>query len=361
MPQHPLSANGLRATARDALQVAAAYAAQADTDRRLAPEPVKALLAAGFARHFVPERRGGQEGGFTELLDAVSVLAEGCTSTAWIASLGAQVGRMAAFLPEEGGGAVWREGPDTLLVGGLVPSGSATATDGGWLLDGAWPYVSGVDFSDWALLCGRVPGVGGGELRFFAVPRSTYRIKETWDSVGMRATGSHTLVVEGAVVPAHLSFPYDDLLRGSDRGGRCYRVPHRAVNGLSFVAPVLGAARGLLRRWTDWEAPQPEVVRAGAEIDAAQLLLERTAAAADAGEYSPLLTARATRDCAVAAELLATATGRLFRAHGTRGQSEAHPAQRVWRDVSTATTHAVLRFPTAATAFGAAAHAAREA
>ncbi|MGA4838286.1 acyl-CoA dehydrogenase family protein [Streptomyces sp. G45] len=360
LDQHALPNAPLRAAADEARQVAAAHAARADTEGRLPPESVKAVLTAGFARHFVPRRWGGHEGGFADVLDAVRVLGEGCAATAWIASLSAGVARMAAFLPDEGRRALWGEGPDTLLVGGLVPSGSATATGDGWLLDGTWPYVSGVGFADWALVCGRVPRGGDGVLRFFALPRGAFRVEETWDSVGMRATGSHTLVAERAAVPAHLSFPYEDLLRGGARGGACYRVPHKAVNGLSFAAPVLGAARGLLGSWTDWDAPRPEVVRAGAEIDAAQLLLERVATAADTGDHGALPTARATRDCAVAAELLATATGRLFRAFGTRGQSASHPAQRAWRDVSTATTHAALRFPAAVTAFGAAAQAAQE-
>ncbi|MEV7088427.1 acyl-CoA dehydrogenase family protein [Streptomyces sp. NPDC093085] len=359
----------LREAAPAAMRAAAVHAARADADRRLPAEPVRALVDAGFARHFVPRRWGGTEGGFAELLEAVAVVGEGCAATAWLASLGAQVGRMASFLPAEGCAEVWAEGPDALLVGGLVPAGTATARDGGWVLDGTWPFVSGVEFSAWALLCGRVRGPegggaggdgrDGGELRFFAVRRDAYRIRETWDSLGMRATGSHTLLVEDAFVPAARSFPYADLLRGAGPedgpGAPCYRVPHKAVNGLAFAAPALGATRALVRGWSDWGAPQPEVVRAGAEADAAQLLLERTAAEADRGAGGALSTARATRDCAVAAELLGVAAGRVFRAYGTRGQSSAHPAQRVWRDVTTATTHAALRFPAAVTAYGAAA------
>ncbi|MGW4238416.1 hydrolase [Streptomyces sp. NPDC004749] len=359
---------GLREAAADPARVAAAHAVRADAEGRLAPESVKALLAAGFARHFVPRRWGGAEGGFGELLEAVALVGEGCTSTAWIASLGAQTGRMASFLPPEGCAEVWSEGPDTLLVGGLVPSGTATWTDGGWLLDGAWPYVSGVEFSDWALLCGRASGGpggadgpdggAGGELRFFAVRRRAYRIEETWESVGMRATGSHTLVARDVLVPARLSFAHADLMRGRESGPACVRVPHKAVNGLAFAGPVLGAARALVGGWTDWTAPRPEVVRAGAEVDAAQLLLERAAAEADRGRTGQLPTARATRDCAVAAELLTTAATRVVRAYGTRGQSASHPAQRPWRDITSATTHVALNFPTAAEGFRGAAAAA---
>ncbi len=85
---------------------------------------VKSFLAAGFGRHFVPAALGGAEGTFLELNRAVAALGEGCTATAWCASLGAHVSRMAAHLPAEGMREVWADGPDALLVASLTPSGS---------------------------------------------------------------------------------------------------------------------------------------------------------------------------------------------------------------------------------------------
>lgn len=354
--------------------VAARSTTASETNRRLGSDVVVAMIDAGFARHFVPATWGGDEGTFEDLVTAVAAIGEACASTAWCASLTASLGRMAAFLPGEGQAEIWADGPDTLIVGALMPLGKAEPADGGWRLSGEWPFVSAIDFSDWALVCGTVTADGRPEARFFAVPRAGYSVRDTWFNVGMRATGSNTLVVDDVFVPAGRSFTRDDLATGRSVGttANCHAVPLRAVNGLSFAAPVLGAARGALRSWSGYIAEKIRsapvangisggnagsheipLARAAGEIDAAQLLLERAAAVADRGGVTSLETARSSRDCALAVDLLVAAADRLFRAAGTRGQSATNSIQRFWRDVNTASSHVVLQFEPAARSYAA--------
>ncbi|WP_406289124.1 acyl-CoA dehydrogenase family protein [Embleya sp. NBC_00896] len=368
------SVTPLLARARDVARTAARHAVDADRERRLRPDVVREVVDAGFARHFVPTRYGGAAAGFTELLDAVATVGRACTATAWVASLGATVARMAAHLPEEGQRELWADGPDTLLVGALMPVGRAEKVSGGWRLSGKWSYISAVDFSQWALLCAMAPadehnGDGSPQARYFAVPRATYTVLDTWFSVGMRGTGSNTLVLDGAYVPEHLSFARAQVLdgAGSTSPATCHRVPLRAVNGLSFVTPVLGAARGMLTEWTRWNAAKAGtgargsaaddvafrdvLARTAGEVDAAELLLRRAAAVADEGVFTDLLTARGARDCSLASETLSTAVNRMFRTMGTSGQTSGSPFERYWRDVNSATSHIVLRFDTAAESY----------
>ncbi|MFI6464601.1 hydrolase [Streptomyces sp. NPDC050528] len=377
----PTASPALAERARDLASLAGKHAADADRERRLHPDVVGAVTDAGFGRHFVPARWGGTEGTFADLLSAVARVGEGCTSAAWVAALAATVPRMAAHLPREGQGEIWSDGPDTLLVGALMPLGRAERAAGGWRLTGTWSYVSGVDFSDWALVCARTEGNGakgngaeenGAEVpRYFALPREAYTIRDSWFTVGMRGTGSNTLSVDDVYVPDHRVCTRAAVLGGEcpDGPATCTRVPLKAVNGLSFAAPVLGATRALLAEWTRWAAPRitatgggdPRLAenalrhgvlaRAAGEVDGAELLLDRTARAADAGPLDPLVTARGGRDCALAAELLLAAADQLFRAAGTSAQVEGSPFERGWRDVSAAVSHLVLRFEPAATAY----------
>ncbi len=331
--------------------LAGEHAAAADRDRALAPEVVAAVREAGFARYFVPTGWGGEgDGGFAELTRAVAGVGEACPATAWGASLWAYASRIAGFLPGEGQRELWSRSPDTLVAAGLIPAGKAApAEDGGWLLNGQWPYVSGVESSDWVLLCGTVPGAEGGvDFRFFALPRGAYRIRESWDSVGMRATGSHTVVVRDAAVPAHLSFNRVDLFRG--RG-----VPFPAVAGLTFVAPVVGAASGALTAYVEGltgrkrtASQEIALVRAAGRIEAARRLVEDNAELADSGPFSPPSLARSERNATCAAELLAESVNELMRAAGTSGLAESRPLQRFWRDVTAAAGHVALRYETSA-------------
>ena len=111
---------GLLSAAETAAEVAARHAATADTDRRLSDEVVETLITAGFARRFVPEHLGGAPVGFTELMESVATVAEGCASAGWVASLMAQGARISGYLPAEGQAEVWAKGPDTLVVVGFV-------------------------------------------------------------------------------------------------------------------------------------------------------------------------------------------------------------------------------------------------
>lgn len=362
----------LLSAAKDIVEIAAKNAADAETNRKLDPDVVDAVLKAGFARHFVPTRVGGRAATFTELIEPVAVLGEACVSTAWYASLTAALGRMTAYLPVEGQAEVWSTGPDALIVGALMPLGKAVPTDGGWTLSGTWPFVSVIEYSDWALVCAMAASGGKPEPWFFAVPRSTYSIVDTWHTMGMRGTGSNTLVLDEVFVPAARTCTRTSIAVGEGVAAEavCHTVPMKAVNGLAFAVPVLGAARGASTVWTSWIAEklapgdghnaisaldrvsyEHTLARATGEVDAAQLLLERVAQVADAGGITPLDVARGSRDCALAAELLVAATDRFFSTAGTRAQAESNPLQRFWRDAHAAASHIGLQFGSAASAY----------
>ncbi|MFJ5034165.1 acyl-CoA dehydrogenase family protein [Streptomyces sp. NPDC088560] len=344
-------------------------AESADAAGRLAPDTVEALAAAGFTSAFAPAGQGGAGATFEAVTRAVAAIGEGCTSAAWLASLWAYNGRFSAFLPEEGREEVWAKGPGTRLVSSMVAAGvEAEEVDGGWSLSGRWLYVSGVEFADWALLSSAPPREGDRSIRVFAVPRDSFTHEESWSTLGMRATGSHTLLVERAFVPRYRSFVWDDMRRGSlpaPAGSPAHAAPLFAVNGLTFAAPVLGAARAALRLVEQHLGKQPSGARAAAretariaytraacEIDAAALLLARVAATADGGGLAEDGAAvRNHRDATLAVELLVGAVDRLFHVTGTRGQATSHPMQRIWRDVHAAGSHAALQFEPAALAY----------
>ncbi|WP_406346640.1 hydrolase [Streptomyces sp. NBC_00648] len=352
--------------------LAAEHARDGDRDRRLHPKVHEALRGAGFARHFVAARWGGDEGGFLPCLEAVAQVAQEDPSAGWCASVTATLSRMAGFLPEEGQRTVWADGPDALVVGALVPGGSAAAAPGGWLLHGRWPYVSGVHASDFALLAAQVPVPGGDpEVRFLLVPRSAYDIERTWDTVGMRGTGSDTVVLDEVFVPREHSFLRDELASGRAQGTapKSLCVPLQNVSALTFAGPVLGAVRGAGEAWSravvrkraarpgpvGSSAVELDLARSAAFTDAAELLLARAASDADRGLLADAWAgARAQRDQVAAVDLLLDAVNRLQRTGGTGAQSVHGELQRFWRDANAGAGHAVLQWEPAARRFAAA-------
>ncbi|MFB7776794.1 acyl-CoA dehydrogenase family protein [Streptomyces bauhiniae] len=353
--------HGLRGSARLVREVVAARAFEADRSGRLAPEVLEAIVGAGFARHFVPARYGGVEGSFAEMFDAVVEVGTACPSSAWCAAIATTFARMAAYLPDDGRQEVWRKGPDTVVVGSLIPSGTAEAVPGGWRVHGAWANVSLVEYSDWALVLALAETADGPSKLFLAVPREAYEIRETWSSVGLRATGSHTLVLDDTLVPTALTFERAELDHERRAGvdtALC-AAPLEAVSGLSFAGPVLGTARAALTEWTtlyqgratgrrptamELARTSNELVyaRSAGELRAAELLLERVACTSDAGDFSDQRVAECTRDCSLAAELSVAAVDRLVRSAGTTALAAESPLQRLWRDASAGASHIML-------------------
>lgn len=363
MTDRTTSGTDLPGRGRELASLAALHAEQADRESQLPPVMVEQIVAAGFARHFVPTRWNGRAGSVTDLFDAVSAVAEGCTSAAWSASVIASAGRMGAFLPLEGQQDLWAKGADTLVVGALMPRGDATPVPGGWRVSGSWSYASVVDFSDWALVCALVTVDGRQVPWFFALPREDYTVTATWASTGMRGTGSNSLAVEDAFVPEHRGFTRQNMIAGHGVGSDapCHTAPLRLVSGLLFGAPAVGAARTALRAFAelsapvapDNPAPRAALARAAVAVNGAGLLMERAARVADAPRCDPADLARNPADCAYAVEQLLDAVERLTRAAGSAALSDGSALERIWRDLHSLSSHVALRFDPAAVAYGA--------
>ena len=129
-----------------------------------------------------------------------------------------------------------------------------------------------------------------------------------------------------------------------------FHTPFFYYAPISFITPMLGAVQGAYEhfpgldqergrpkaapRWRKQASVQVRMARAAADIDAAELLLERAVHVTDAPErYSPRLLARSVRDFTRASELIVAAIDTLVALSGTASFTASHPIQRAWRDI----------------------------
>lgn len=331
--------------------VAEKYAANADQNYRLEPEVFDSLIENGFARYFVPKSFGGWNGSFPELAAALRLVGTGCTSAAWCAAICAVAGRMAAYLPAQAQHQIWEDGPDVVISASFRSTGSVVPSKDGWLLSGEWHFLSGIDYADWALLCIEPAGEDKAQ-RFVAVPANAYRIQDNWRTLGMRGTGSKSIVLDRVFVPERMSFLKKDLWSEKSQYtmGPHYQVSPIGADPQLFMSCALGAATAALRLWTSSFRGEPPVgesasiyARSAAELDAAQLLIERACLVTEKGTLAQALVARNARDGSMAAELVLAVVNRLFRLGGSNMHFEQNQLQRPWRDVQTLTSHIALR------------------
>lgn len=85
----------------------------------------------------------------------------------------------------------------------LHSSGTAKRVDGGFTVRARKRFVSGCPGADVLATSATYDGDDGTEVLHFAVPRNSdgIEIVETWDTLGMRGTGSHDVVYNDVFVP----------------------------------------------------------------------------------------------------------------------------------------------------------------
>lgn len=351
-------------------------ASQTETDRRVSAEITQIMVDSGLYRLGQPQRFGGYEYGPSALLQLGFEIGRGCGSTGWCAMIANVNAWLAAYWPLQAQEEIWRDNPDHLVLGTFVPTGTCVATEGGFLVQGRWPFASNCDNSHWLFVSALLPEIDGQSpgVGWFMVPREALNIdQDSWHVAGMQGTGSKTLFADEPVfVPSHRVIRFADVMRGT--------TPGRSIDGnvmagfnfatfgaVTLVAPLLGVAQAAL----DWyaeamrakvksslkpgapvsvaQSPQAQA-RAGeaqVRIDAALALLMTDLipleAKVRAGEDLAVAERiRVRRDIGFAARQAADAVNLLFEGAGAASAANDMPIQRHWRDINVAARHASL-------------------
>ena len=358
----------LVSAASSVVPVLSANAEKADATRRLPGEDIAALRAAGLFRLSTPREYGGYEAGARAVTAIAAELGRGCGSVGWVLAVYYAAGIGARMFPDKVQDRVWGKDPDATVCGSSAGAVSAQPVDGGYLLSGRWGWASGALHASWAILDIVVGGEGPSPDRGIAlVAMDELSIEDTWHMAGMRGTGSETIAAESLFVPqeqvllrsrmaggptaerrtgAPVRVPTPDALMGALAGpvlGMGMALYDHVVAKLTDGRPLVSAAR-LHARAVDAPGVQANVADAAMLIDSAILQAARSARAVDqavaAGTRLPPLTAARIRmDAGFAARQIRRAADKLLDVGGAGRFAESSPAQRIWRDLGTATRH----------------------
>ena len=189
--------------ARAAVPVLRERARASEDARVLTRENEQLLHETGLFRFHQPKAFGGMELPFVALIDIVDMIARGCPSTAWnVGNLGCHHWILGYYHPDTQH-EVWDANPDTLIASSIaLAAGRARKVEGGFIVSGRWPFSSGVDNSDWNMLAATVfDGDKPVDSRLCVVPKADYQIIDTWDAMGMQATGSKDVAAREVFVP----------------------------------------------------------------------------------------------------------------------------------------------------------------
>src|SRR5688572_25600813 len=204
-----LGAERILANAREMAPAITARSEEIEALRRLPADLVADLRAAGFFRMGRSRAKGGPQMTLPQHLEVIEVLAYADPSVGWCVKIGTDSGLLAEFLPPAASARLLPH-PDMITAGQFTSAhGTLERVDGGYLLNGRFPFGSGVTHADVVMSGGAltengtpVIGPGGlpeGRLAFCRADQVT--VEDTWHTHGLRGSGSCHYRAEGVFIP----------------------------------------------------------------------------------------------------------------------------------------------------------------
>lgn len=329
---------------------------EAEKLRRLPDDTVADLVESGLCGVMQPRRFGGSELGAEALIDVSVELASQCASTGWVYMLWAAHMWMLALWPAAAQEEVFAD-PAMVASSVVSTAGAVERVDGGYRWTGRGFFSSGVDHCHWltAAIAVRDEETGAEGRKWFLIPRADFEIIDDWHVIGLRGTGSKTVVATDAFIPLGRVLDDADIQRGTSPGREVN--PHPMYGGISqanftaaMAAPAIGAARGLLAAYALKLRPKAgtattsmaRYAAVAAQVDAVQALTSSNArryATVPAAEVAPEGRAKCKRDYAYSAQQARKAANAVYEECGGGGLAETSDLQRIWRDVNAAAAH----------------------
>ncbi|WP_326818564.1 hydroxylase [Streptomyces sp. NBC_01762] len=339
---------------------------------RLSERTVALMRSAGVMRLLQPAKFGGHSVHPRDFAEAVMALARHDGAAGWVAGVVGvhpwEVGQMDPRLAQE----IWGENQDTWIASPYMPNGIAEPVEGGYVLNGRWPFSSGTDHCDWVFL-GALVGDSKGrpampvKVLHVVLPRSDYEIiDDSWDVIGLSGTGSKDVVVSGAFIPEYRTVDQEDIKSGAaaERNGATetvHKLPFTTMFPLGITAAVIGICEGALEAHLALQRDRVAVTgvqvrddpyalyatgEATAEIEACRVQLidgvSRLYDRLDAGEtVSVADRTRIRRNQVRCAWRAVAALDEIFARSGGNVIRRDNPIQRLWRDAHVGLQHMI--------------------
>jgi indole-3-acetate monooxygenase len=316
----------------------------------LLPEAVAALDASGLLRMKAARELGGFEAPPATQFLVLVELAQIDASTAWNATVNNNSsGFLSAFLPDEAIAEIAPDGVIPIAAGVAPPMGTAVEVDGGYRLRGRWRTCSGVTQARWLRLSAVVEGAG---TVFCIVDKDEVTVHaDSWDVVGLRATGSFDVSADEVFVPHRRAFSQEQQYRG----GPQYRLRGLAASSYEHAAIGIGIGRRAISEYAKLsavkgKATEPMLTDLGryatrleAVATAAQTTYEHVyRVLSDPDSETTGLGLQGQAMAALATDVAVDCVEAAFRHAGTAALYRPNPFERLLRDVHGATQHVAV-------------------
>ncbi|MDE2786271.1 MAG: acyl-CoA dehydrogenase family protein [Chloroflexota bacterium] len=230
-----------------------------DVECQLPPDLAGRMAAHNLFCLYAPQALGGPELDPLTAFRVVEIISQADGSAGWCVFNGSAITAALARLTVDAVKEIFGDPPAMLGSGSARPEGTATITEGGYIINGRWNYLSGIDHSTALFLNCRLLNPDGSPARNDAgspamqvvvAPVASGTVIDNWTTLGMRGTASNDCEYSNVFVPAHHSYRRGDP---SYHPGPLYNPAQTSIliSWTLAAANALGMARGAMDAFHD--------------------------------------------------------------------------------------------------------------
>jgi alkylation response protein AidB-like acyl-CoA dehydrogenase len=185
--------------------------------RRLPSEVAERIRSAGMFRLTMPKSWGGPELSTIEQVEVIEELSKANASVGWCVMIGCDSGLFSGYLDDAAGRELYPS-LDLATAGHALPVGRADRVEGGYRINGQWPFGSGITHADvvsagCVIYANGVPEMISERVprwRLMLAPSSSFEIADTWYTTGLRGTGSNDYRAHDLFIPERHSLSFSE-------------------------------------------------------------------------------------------------------------------------------------------------------
>jgi alkylation response protein AidB-like acyl-CoA dehydrogenase len=354
----------------DWIEVIRSSAPVAEQARQLMPGQLELVYKQNWFKMLVPKPYGGLEIDLNQEVRLIEALAWADGSLGWVITLCTGAGWFGGFLEPKFAKEIFAD-RTVCLAGSGAPTGTATITSDGYLINGSWKYASGaLNTTHFTANCNIIKNNepvldGNGEQLIlpFVFTKDEVNVIPAWAYTGMVATGSHSFEVTDVHVPAKRAFKIDAAFVKVN--SPLYTYPFHQLAEATLAANISGMAIHFIDLCKDvfadkrvskkltpaqstelhdvlgWSIHRLNQLRTAFYEELDQSWLNYANANTDNREENLQSVSWASRKMAKKARQI---VDELFPYCGLEAARTYSELNRVWRDIHTASQHSLLTF-----------------
>jgi alkylation response protein AidB-like acyl-CoA dehydrogenase len=340
-------------------------AAEAEGLGKLHPAQLQLVYEQQWFNLLAPAAYGGLQTPLPDLIKLEEALSWADGSLGWVVTLCCGAGWFGGFIDPIIAQQIYSD-KEACLAGSGAPTGTATITGNGYIITGNWKYASGVHHATYITVsCNIMDGEnpvlnedGTPLILPFVLDRKDVQLLSGWKYIGMIATGSDAYSVTNLYVDKNRCFKIDPGAAMID--SLLYTYPFLQLAEATLAANISGTAVHFIDLCVPAFANKATNIRRVNEANvlvmdealrsATALLNQARAAfftAVEASWANPIdeeLLKTVSTTSRVLAKISRECVDELYPYCGLLAASPDTEINRVWRDLHTASQHALLTF-----------------